>query len=307
MSGSLILGEPVAAALRAEALAIARDVKNKTGRAPVLTIVASADESARIYAQRICKDAAACEIDARVEPLDLHISHDDAARRIAAIAADSGVDAILLQTPLPKAVDAARIADLLPPWKDVDGASLVSAGAAALGRENAFFPATAAAVLELLKRSNVNISGERAIVLGRSAVVGRPAAFGLLTLNATVTIAHSKTREIDQLTKEAGIVIAAIGKLGLITPEWIRPGATVIDVGIHRVTDPAVAAQLFHHEPARLAAFQQKGSAVAGDCHPDVARVAGAFTPVPGGVGPVTSAILLKQSAQAALLSKPGR
>ncbi|MFN0205013.1 MAG: bifunctional 5,10-methylenetetrahydrofolate dehydrogenase/5,10-methenyltetrahydrofolate cyclohydrolase [Planctomycetota bacterium] len=300
MSARILSGEAIANAIKAETTAIAGELIKKRGRAPCLTVVASADESAKIYAEKIKRDAAVCHINVEVAPLDINISHADAMQQIRAIVNNPAVDAVLLQTPLPKNVNAVAAADLIPIEKDVDGASISSAGAAALGRAEGYFPATAAAVLEILQRSNINISGARAVVLGRSAVVGRPAAFGLLTLHATVTIAHSKTTHIEKIVREADILVVAIGKVAFVVPDWIRPNTTVMDVGIHRVTDAHLVKTWFANDPARVAAFDKKGSAIVGDCDPRIVEIAGAMTPVPGGVGPVTSAILLKQAAIAA-------
>lgn len=296
----LLRGEPIAALLRAEAEATATVVRERRGQAPRLVIIASADPSAVIYAAKLQKDAAACGIDAIVAPLALDANDRDAASLVGGHAADPLVDAVLLQTPLPPGIDPAQLPALIPPSKDIDGVTLECAGAAALGRRGAFFPATAAAVLEILKNSSAKIEGAHAVVLGRSAVVGRPAAFGLIALDATVTIAHSKTVNLKEIIRSADVLVAAVGKPALVEPDWIRPGATVVDVGIHRMTDAALAARLFKNDAARLDAFSQKGSAIIGDCHPECAQLARAITPVPGGVGPVTSAILLKQTAAAA-------
>lgn len=296
----ILFGEPLAAELRAETAAAAARIGSARGWAPALAIVASADESARIYANRIAKDAGAIGIEARVLTLPADARTVEAREIVRGAARDGGIDAILLQTPLPKEVDAEALAAEIPAAKDVDGATLVSAGAAALGRAGGFFPATAAAVIEIARRSGVPIEGARALVIGRSAVVGRPAALGLLAMHATVTIAHSKTRDLPALAREADVLVACVGKAALVEPGWVKPGCLVIDVGIHRITVRAEAERLLGHDAARLAAFESKGSAIVGDCHPRVAERAGAFTPVPGGVGPVTSAILLRHVARAA-------
>jgi methylenetetrahydrofolate dehydrogenase (NADP+)/methenyltetrahydrofolate cyclohydrolase len=299
-----ILGEPIAAELKGEASAAAARILGNRGRAPALAVVASADESARIYAARLAKDAANCGIEARVSELGPGADTNAALALIRRLAADPAIDAILLQTPLPKNVDGDAAAAAIPIEKDVDGASLASIGAASLGRKVGFYPATAAAVLEIARRSGARIEGARAVVIGRSAVVGRPAALGLLAMNATVTIAHSKTRDLAALAREADILVAAVGKAALVAPDWVRPGSLVIDVGIHRIADAAAAKALLGHDAARWQAFETKGSAIVGDCHPRVEETAGAWTPVPGGVGPVTSAILLKHVVDAAAANR---
>ncbi|HKE01284.1 MAG TPA: bifunctional 5,10-methylenetetrahydrofolate dehydrogenase/5,10-methenyltetrahydrofolate cyclohydrolase [Planctomycetota bacterium] len=294
MTARRLLGEPIAAKLRDEVKELA-----SRGPRPRLLVVASAEESARIYARRIVKDAESTGIEAVVAELGAAATTEDAVARVESAARDRSVHAILLQTPLPAGIDAPCVASAIPAHKDVDGASPASAGAVALGRSGAFFPATAAAVLEILERSGAPVAGARALVIGRSAVVGRPAALGLVARDATVTIAHSKTRDLAALAREAEVLVVAVGKPALVEASWVRPGATVIDVGVHRV-DEAAARRLYADDPERLAAIEQKRSALVGDCHPGVERVAGAFTPVPGGVGPVTTAILLRHVARAA-------
>jgi methylenetetrahydrofolate dehydrogenase (NADP+)/methenyltetrahydrofolate cyclohydrolase len=270
------------------------------GRAPRLAIVASAAESARIYARKLVKDAESAGIEAELHELGEDASTAAAVEIVRRAASSPLVDGILLQTPLPAGVDAEALAAEIPAVKDVDGASRASAGAAAQGSRQAFYPATAAACLELIARVKPDVSGLRALVLGRSAVVGRPVALGLVNRNATVTIAHSKTRNAASLARESDVLVAAGGTLALVEASWIKPGAVVIDVGIHRVVDPAAARELIGGDAVRWGEFERKGSAIVGDCHPGVAAVAGALTPVPGGVGPVTSAILLTHVVRAA-------
>jgi methylenetetrahydrofolate dehydrogenase (NADP+)/methenyltetrahydrofolate cyclohydrolase len=158
--------------------------------------------------------------------------------------------------------------------------------------------------MEILRRSNIPIEGANAVVLGRSDIVGKPMALLLMHGNATVTICHSKTRDLPGTARRADILIAALGKAGYVEAEWIRPGATVIDVGINRVTEPAEAARLFRNLPDRLEKFRAKGSALVGDVHPDAVNIAGALTPVPGGVGPMTITMLMSNTVKAARLRR---
>ena len=210
------------------------------------------------------------------------------------------VDGILVQLPLPPQVDAKKILDAVDPAKDVDGFHPMNVGHLVAGRPT-LVSCTPAGVMEILKRSGIAVEGANAVVLGRSDIVGKPMALLLMHANATVTICHSKTRDLAETTRRAGIVVAA-GRAAMVTPEYIRPGATVIDVGINRVTDAAQAAKYFANFPERLAGFQAKGSTLVGDVHPDVANVAGAITPVPGGVGPLTIAMLMSNTVKAARL-----
>src|ERR1700678_2617083 len=209
------------------------------------------------------------------------------------------VDGILVQLPLPPHVDAKKILDAVDPAKDVDGFHPVNVGHLVAGRPT-LVSCTPAGVMEILKRSNISVDGANAAVLGRSDIVGKPMALLLMHANATVTICHSKTRDLPEVVRRADIVVAAMGRPAMVTPDYIRPGATVIDVGINRLTDPVLAARYFAHFPERLAAFQAKGSTLVGDVHPDVAHVAGAITPVPGGVGPLTIAMLMSNTVKAA-------
>jgi methylenetetrahydrofolate dehydrogenase (NADP+)/methenyltetrahydrofolate cyclohydrolase len=211
------------------------------------------------------------------------------------------VDGILVQLPLPPQVDAKKILDAVDPAKDVDGFHPMNVGHLVAGRPT-LVSCTPAGVMEILKRSGIAVEGANAVVLGRSDIVGKPMALLLMHANATVTICHSKTCDLAETTRRADIVVAAMGRAAMVTPEYIRPGATVIDVGINRVTDAAQAAKYFANFPERLAGFQAKGSTLAGDVHPDVANVAGAITPVPGGVGPLTIAMLMSNTVKAARL-----
>lgn len=209
------------------------------------------------------------------------------------------VDGILVQLPLPSQVDAKKILDAVDPAKDVDGFHPLNVGQLVAGRPT-LVACTPLGVMEIFKRSDIPLEGANAVVLGRSDIVGKPMALLLMHANATVTICHSKTRDLPGVVRRAGIVVAALGRAGMVTPDFIKPGATVIDVGINRVTDPAQAEAFFAHVPERLAAFREKGTALIGDVHPDVANVAGAITPVPGGVGPLTIAMLMSNTVRAA-------
>lgn len=213
------------------------------------------------------------------------------------------VDGILVQLPLPPQIDAKQILDSVDPAKDVDGFHPLNVGRLVAGRP-ALVACTPAGVMEILRRSGIAIEGANAVVLGRSDIVGKPIALLLLHANATVTICHSKTRDLREAGRRADIVVAALGRAAMVTPDFIRPGATVIDVGINRIRDAALAENLFAHFPERLAAFRSKGTAVVGDVHPDVAEVAGALTPVPGGVGPLTIAMLMSNTIRAARLRR---
>lgn len=213
------------------------------------------------------------------------------------------VDGILVQLPLPPQIEANKILEAVDPAKDVDGFHPMNIGKLVEGHPN-MVPCTPLGVMEILRRSGIPMKGADAVVIGRSNIVGKPMALLLTDADATVTVCHSKTRDLRKYAREADILIAAIGRPALIVPDDVKPGATVIDVGTTRVTDPSQAEQIFGHSPERLEKFRKNGSAIAGDVHPDVAQVAGALTPVPGGVGPLTIAMLMSNTVKAARLRR---
>jgi len=213
------------------------------------------------------------------------------------------IDGILIQLPLPAQVDAKALLDSVSPGKDIDGFHPVNAGRLQAGRP-ALAPCTPAGIIEILKRSGIPISGQHAVVVGRSDIVGKPVAMLLLHQNATVTICHSKTRDLGAMTREADILVAAIGRPGFITPDMVKPGATIIDVGINRITDRAEFERYFAGNEKRAAAFAKRGSTIVGDVHPRAFQLAGAYTPVPGGVGPLTIAMLMANTVRAAQMRR---
>jgi methylenetetrahydrofolate dehydrogenase (NADP+) / methenyltetrahydrofolate cyclohydrolase len=216
---------------------------------------------------------------------------------------DNAVDGILIQLPLPAQVDTKLILEAVDPVKDVDGFHPMNLGRLVSGREG-LVACTPAGCMEILRRGNIAIEGANAVVLGRSDIVGKPMVLLLMHANATVTICHSKTRDLPETVRRADIVVAAMGKAGYVAADWIKPGAAVIDVGTNRVTDAAEAERLFKNAPARMEKFRAKGSALVGDVHPDAANVAGALTPVPGGVGPMTITMLMSNTVKAARLRR---
>ncbi len=210
------------------------------------------------------------------------------------------IDGILVQLPLPPQVDSARVLLEVAPEKDVDGFHPFNMGALVTKRPGPA-PCTPAGLIEILRRSEIPIAGKRAVIVGRSDIVGKPAALLLLHENATVTVCHSKTEDLPAVAREADILVAAIGRPAMVTRDFIRPGATVLDVGINRLTEAAEVERICAGLPKKLAQFREKGSVLVGDVHPkDVAEVAGAYTPVPGGVGPLTIAMLMVNTVDAA-------
>jgi len=213
------------------------------------------------------------------------------------------VDGILVQMPLPKQVDAKKILEAIDPAKDVDGFHPESVGRLVAGRPN-LVACTPAGVMEILRRSGIATEGANAVVMGRSDIVGKPMALLLLHANATVTICHSKTRALAEITRRADILVAAMGRAAMVTKEFVRPGATVIDVGQNVVTDADQAGKIFANFPEKIESFRKKSSVLVGDVHPDVVEIAGAYTPVPGGVGPLTIAMLMSNTVRAARMRR---
>ena len=216
------------------------------------------------------------------------------------------IDGILVQLPLPRQVDSKKVLLSVDPAKDVDGFHPMNVGFLSTQRPG-LVPCTPAGVLEILQRSNVPIAGREAVVVGRSDIVGKPAAMLLLNANATVTVCHSKTHDLPAVCRRADILVAAIGRAGMITRDFVKPGATVIDVGMNSVTDPAEFQRFFAGNTKREETFRKKGSTLIGDVHPDVAEIAGAMTPVPGGVGPLTIAMLMFNTVKAARMRRGSR
>ncbi len=220
---------------------------------------------------------------------------------------NDAIDGILIQLPLPPQVDTKRVLMAVDPAKDVDGFHPVNVGNLVAGRTG-FVPCTPAGILEILKRSKIALKGARAVVIGRSDIVGKPVAMLLLHEHATVTICHSRTRDLPAVAREGDILVAAMGKAAFVTADFIKPGATVIDVGINRLTTEEEVRKIFHDPTGPLATLQKRGSVLVGDVQPEDARaVAGAFTPVPGGVGPLTIVMLMSNTIQAARLRRGSR
>jgi len=222
---------------------------------------------------------------------------------VAQLNARDDIDGILIQLPLPAQIDSKGLLDAIHPAKDVDGFHPVNAGRLLAGRPT-LAPCTPAGVIEILKRSNIPIAGQHAVVVGRSDIVGKPVAILLLHQNATVTICHSKTRDLPAITKQADILVAAIGRPGFITSEMITPGATLIDVGMNRLSTREEIDRFFKGNAKREAAFAKRGSVIVGDIDPRAFEFAGAYTPVPGGVGLLTIAMLMSNTVRAAKMRR---
>ena len=298
MSARLLDGVSVAAAIRSE-LAPEVDRLARRERAPGLGVLLVGDDPASaVYVRN--KTRACDELGVRHETLRLPSDATTAqvAARVDQLNRRSDVDGILIQLPLPAQVDASAVLERVDPDKDVDGFHPVNVGRLVQKRPR-FVPCTPAGVMELMKRSGIALAGRRAVVLGRSDIVGKPMALLLLHADATVTVAHSRTPDLAGVTSAADVLVVAAGRPGLIRAEHVKPGAVVIDVGMNRIDEPSLARRLL--APERLPDFERRGHALVGDVDfPSVLPVAGALTPVPGGVGPLTIALLLRNTVAAA-------
>jgi methylenetetrahydrofolate dehydrogenase (NADP+)/methenyltetrahydrofolate cyclohydrolase len=231
------------------------------------------------------------------------VTTDEMLALVAELNERDDVDGILIQLPLPKHVNTKRLLEAVSPDKDVDGFHPVNVGRLQSGQPG-LAPCTPAGIMEILRRSELPVAGQNAVVVGRSDIVGKPAAMMLLNASATVTVCHSKTADLPKFTQAADILVAAMGRPGFVTADMVKPGATLIDVGINRVTDPAELEEFFPNNPERAATFAKRGSVVVGDIHPAAFARAGAYTPVPGGVGALTIAMLMQNTVTAAKLRR---
>lgn len=295
-------GALVAEQIKAEVASDVEEFERANDARPCLVAVRVGDDPASaVYVRNKVKTSEALGLRSEHHALLAETTTAQLLELISQLNARDDVDGILVQLPLPRGVDEARVLEAVDPAKDVDGFHPVNVGRLALGQA-ALAPCTPAGIIELLERNNIPISGARACVVGRSNIVGRPLAQLLLQRDATITICHSRTRDLASVTREADILIAAIGRPAFIRAEHIKPGATVIDVGINRVTDEEMARSLFGPETEkRLRAIKERGYTLVGDVHPAEAdTVAGRRTPVPGGVGLLTVAMLMKNTVTAA-------
>jgi methylenetetrahydrofolate dehydrogenase (NADP+)/methenyltetrahydrofolate cyclohydrolase len=303
MAARVLDGTAVAAQIRAEVGPAVAAFTARAGRPPGLGIVLVGDDPASaIYVRNKLKSAGDAGLRTDLERLPATTTLADVLAVVDRLNRSEAHDGILVQSPLPAAMgeDAEqRVFDAIRPDKDVDGLHPVNVGYLVQNRAS-LVSCTPAGVIELLDRSDVTMAGARAVVIGRSDIVGKPMALLLLHRHATVTICHSRTADLPRVAATADILVAAIGRPGFVTTAFVKLGATVVDVGTSQVSDRVVVERLFPPGSARRAAFERRGSIVVGDVHPDVAEIAGALSPVPGGVGPLTIAMLLKNTLTAA-------
>lgn len=303
MPARILDGAALAAQIRAELGARTAEFTKRAGRQPGLSLVLVGDKAeSQIYVSSKLKSAGDEGMHARLSHLPATSSLDQILSLVDTLNRDPATDGILVQSPLPEALGTKamqQVFDAIDPAKDVDGFTPVNVGRLVQNRA-LLVPCTPAGIIELLERSGIAISGVRAVVIGRSDIVGKPVSLLLLHRHATVTICHSRTPDLAGIASTADILIAALGRPGFVRKSFVKPGATVVDVGINRLTDAVTAKDLLGEGTQRWAGFQKRGSAVVGDVHREVAEVAGAITPVPGGVGPLTIAMLMGNTLKAA-------
>ena len=299
----LLDGTGVAEAIRGEVRPGVEAFRARTGRPPGLGIVlVGIDPASEIYVRNKLKAAGDIGFRADLERMPATATLRDLLGVVDRLNHSEDHDGILVQSPLPAAMGAdaeRRVFDAISAAKDVDGFHAENVGRLVQNRAT-IAAGTPSGVMELLRRSNIPIAGRHAVVIGRSDIVGKPMALMLLHANATVTICHSRTTDLPGTARQADILVSAIGRPAFVTPDFVKSGATVVDVGTTRVEDRALVEQLFPVGSKRREAFEKRGSLVIGDVHPAVEQIAGALTPVPGGVGPLTIAMLLKNTLTAA-------
>jgi methylenetetrahydrofolate dehydrogenase (NADP+)/methenyltetrahydrofolate cyclohydrolase len=304
MSARRLDGTAAAAAIRSELSGPVQAFTARAGRPPALSIVLVGDDPAsHVYVNSKEKTGQSAGLAVRVHRLPASASRESVLALVRQLNEDDGCDGVLVQSPLPAAMgrDAAQqVFDAIDPRKDVDGFHPLNVGRLVQGRA-VLAACTPSGVIELLQREGVPLAGRRAVVIGRSEIVGKPMALLLLQRDATVTVCHSRTVDLPAIAREADVLVAAIGRPAFVTADMVKPGAAVVDVGTTPVTDRDHVLRLFGAGSPRLDAFDRRGSIVVGDVHPAVADVAGALSPVPGGVGPLTIAMLLKNTLTAAV------
>ena len=296
-------GAAVAAEIRESLRVRIHEVGRSAGRPPALgLLLAGRDPGSEIYVRNKIRESEGLGMRTALERLPESAAFAEALSIVNAFNADPGIDGILVQSPLPAGMgtDAERrIFEAIDPSKDVDGFHPQNVGRL-VQQTPALVPCTPAGVMELLDRSGVEIEGRRAVVIGRSDIVGKPLAMLLLHRHATVTICHSRTVDLPRVASQADVLVAAVGRPAMVTADFVRPGATVVDVGTNTLTDRGQVASLFGAGSKKLGAFDKRGRVLCGDVHPEVAGIAGAVSPVPGGVGPLTIAMLLSNTVRAA-------
>ena len=303
MAATILDGNKIAAEIRSEAAAAVKTMSAAGLRPGLAVVLVGNDPASEIYVRGKVKSCEEVGIYSEKHTPSQNVSTEELLALVADLNRRDEIDGILVQLPLPPQVDSRKVLLAVDPAKDVDGFHPMNVGFLSTQRPG-LVSCTPAGIMEMLRRSGIKIAGQEAVVVGRSDIVGKPMAMLLLNANATVTVCHSKTRDLAGVCRRADILVAAIGRAGMVTHDFVRPGATVIDVGMNRVTDAAEFSRLFAGNAKREQIFRTKGSVLVGDVHPEVAEVAGAITPVPGGVGPLTIAMLMANTVKAATMRR---
>jgi methylenetetrahydrofolate dehydrogenase (NADP+) / methenyltetrahydrofolate cyclohydrolase len=303
MAARILDGNKIASDIRAEVSAEVRALSSAGLRPGLAVVLVGHNPASEIYVRGKVKSSEEIGIYSEKHTPPESVSTEDLLDLVTHLNHRDEIDGILIQLPLPSQVDAKRVLMAVDPGKDVDGFHPVNVGFLSTQRAG-LVPCTPAGILEILKRSNIPVAGQEAVVVGRSDIVGKPVAMLLINDNATVTVCHSKTRDLPGVCRRADILVAAIGRPGMITRDFVKTGATVIDVGMNSIRDQADFDRFFKGNEKREQTFRSKGSTLIGDVHPEVADIAGAITPVPGGVGPLTIAMLMANTVRAMRLRR---
>jgi len=306
MPAIILDGTKLAAQIKEEVAHQVRHLEMGGLRPGLAAVLVGENPASEIYVGGKVKAAAETGIYSEKLTPPETVSTSELLRVIEELNARDDIDGILVQLPLPRQVDSKKILLAVSPEKDVDGFHPFNVGLLSTARPG-LVPCTPAGCMEVLRRYSIPLEGARAVVVGRSDIVGKPMAALLINANSTVTVCHSKTRDLPGVCREADILVAAIGRAGMVTRDFVKPGATVIDVGINRVTDAADFEKFFAGDDKKRNAFETKGSVLVGDVHPEVAQIAGALTPVPGGVGPLTIAMLMANTVKACRMRRGAR
>jgi len=303
MSAVILDGNKIAAEIRAEVAAEVKAMTAAGARPGLAVILVGHNPASEVYVRGKVKACGEVGIYSEQHAPPDSISTENLLHLVTDLNRREEIDGILVQLPLPPQVDAKRVLLAVDPAKDVDGFHPMNVGFLSTQRPG-LVPCTPAGIMEILRRSKIAVAGQEAVVVGRSDIVGKPTAMLLINANATVTVCHSKTRDLPGVCRRADILVAAIGRAGMVTRDYVKPGATVIDVGMNQVTDRKEFERLCARNAKREETFRTRGSTLVGDVHPEVAAIAGALTPVPGGVGPLTIAMLMANTLRAAKLRR---
>jgi len=306
MTARILDGNKIATEIKAEVAAEIRALSGGGMRPGLAVVLVGHNPASEIYVRGKVKSSEELGIYSEKHTPPETSSTDDLLELVHDLNTRDEIDGILIQLPLPSQVDSKKVLMAVDPAKDVDGFHPMNVGFLSTQRPG-LVPCTPAGIMEILRRSNIPVEGQEAVVVGRSDIVGKPTAMLLMNANATVTVCHSKTRDLPGVCRRADILVAAIGRAAMVTRDFVKPGATVIDVGMNSVKEQAEFDRLFKGNEKREQTFKSKGSTLIGDVHPEVAEVAGAITPVPGGVGPLTIAMLMANTVRAMRLRRGSR